>query len=46
MHTESLHETQPLFLGKKFGNVGNEAEYKMEHLALDGSAKLHEVERD
>ena len=46
MHTESLRETQQLFLGQKFGNVGNEVEYKLQHLALESSAKLHEPETD
>jgi hypothetical protein len=36
MHTKSLCETMQLFLGQKFGNVRNEVEYKLQHLALDG----------
>ena len=46
MHTEPLCETRQLFFGKKSGNVRNEVEYKLQHLALDGSAKLHEAETD
>jgi len=46
MHTQSLRETWQIFLGQKLGNVRNEVEYKLQHLALDGSAKLHEAETD
>jgi len=46
MHKESLRETRQLFLGKKSGNVRKEVEYKLQHLAMDGSAKLHEAETD